>query len=667
MRLDREAQQLRVSVAPWDSSFYAGSAPEWTVRNDLQCTVERVSGYEPSRATLYSHANPESLQGNVIVSEAVGAREHVTRLPCGELDGPVPAPFGISEYDFVKVESAPDQGGQMEVIFLGLVTGWRWDLSRSRMAVICQDYRWLLQRIRCKVSQWRRPAGEDTVEILDLCHFNAGGLPDQEILSDGTRNSFWITPQFNLKNGAQVDVAKAYAGYWTPGDALNALSYMFVTTPSSQVDSCENWLIWPQIERDGDQAYLFADPDSEDERRMMDADFSGRDLCYAIDYCVRAAGPYNWTLEYAVDGIEKARIKIFPIRSEDHDGDLRLPIPGSAMQSSEPEVSNVAIELDWSRAHKKVRAVGARKRFDLSLDSDPAGDNKLTEAWSSAEASAWLADTKSRLYPDAFLVWAAADDLDWAAFFGNDYCERVRVALARLATQVYDQTAADDRPINLSIRVWRLKAGEWEMLPDAIAVMPLPDRVGFRLGPNARQLAKLTDSVYSVEEVWSYDTSTKAAYPMRVTLSVEADERLFQVEEDDALDWPPGELYLPAGNRYRYEARRSCTLRWDGTNPVASGGTEDHEFGAAADDVIRDDTDEIGALADRKLADAARPQMGGTITLIGIRSDVGPGWVLGELQGGEGPSGTAMPSMQVHQAVRRVIYDGEEQSTVISF
>jgi len=671
---NRSAVPLEVYTAPVTSAYGAGGNYSWTARPDLVALVERVSGSTPSTCRLTSRRDPDS--SAMIYPAVPGEPAYKERLPSGA-EGTILQPYGLPVHTFIKVEATGWDEAIPELVFLGRVWGYRYNRQGCRMEALCRDFREDMRRIRCKASRWRRPITGDTVFVLDLGpHFNAAGLPDQQTSSGGARGVDFITPLYNRDASGQADVAKEYASFWRAGDAMNCLRDLFSDDVHSDLDSTEDFLIWPEAEETGIWSYLFTDPVMGDPIRLADLDLAGRSLSWAIDAIVSAAGAVDWTLTYVTDGgVEKAQIEVYELfgassAGEGADIDLALGEPGTKVQDADENLVHEAdLEWDWSESYAQVRAVGGRNLYDITLSTE---DSNLAELGASHTA-AWRAlasgtdaekRAKNSLYPDAYLAWGAADGITWSDFFsGEAWREGPRRALAELASWALAEDQAADRPVRLRMIVWRKIDGSWEKLPGQLAAVPLRNRVGFRLPSSAR-----ISQSYGGETAaaWSWDTGTNTAYPMRVTICVEADRRLAAVATDAGLAWPAGELYLPAGSRYRYAARSKCFLPATAGVPVMNGGT-DTEFGAGAPDTVRDDTDDLTGLAYRRLAQVRGPRVRGALVLPGIRARIFPGWLVGRLTGGGDVYAGGMTDVDLGMAVRSMILDAERQTTTLRF
>lgn len=664
---NRAARRLRVYVSDRINGFDCA----WAERTDLVARVELTSGSTPARCLLASARDPD--RTGPVFPPTLG-RSAVAKLPNGEY-GEQLVPFGLLPWTFVKVTC---QGDELQTVFLGVVTGWRLNRQRARVEVVCQDYRVLMRRIRCRGSRWWRPVTGSEDFILDLGpHFNAGGVPDEYVSAVGVRDWTFITRGYNQADGSQVDGTKRFATFWRVGEALNCLRDYFVADPAGELQTAKDWLVWPQVTATT-HPWLFVDPVTGKDRRVGDLDCAGRSLAWAVEQLLAAAGVGDWALRYVRSGDrDKAELVFYEIfgvmAKKKFYTELKMGEPGKRIDQAEPDVFDADLEVDYSEAFQQVRVVGARKSFDVSLDSHTAGT--LEPMWSAAQKTAWDAmptgtnaerAAKKAAYPDVLCAWCVPENINWTAFFGGGagWREGDRESFAELASVSLKEAGAGDRPVRLRMIVWRSTDSgvSWEELPSDVPVTPLRNRVGFRLGVSAREIRSLLGG--ETGEPWSHCAGTE--WYMRLTVRVEADERLVATYADAGTSWPDGEFYVPAGNRYRYDVRRSCFVHVDGVGyPVVQSSTV-IEKGAASDEVIRNDTLAATAAARKRVLQLARPRVRGAVTLPILTPERFPGDLVSGLKGGGSPF-DGLPDIALYMAVRGVVHDAESQTTVLRF
>lgn len=680
-QIDPDAVRLRVAVAPWTPLVGGAGGLQWEARDDLRCRVRLVSGSSPSQCTIWAHRSPLD-EGPTF--QAVPGEARQTRI-LHDRQGSTIAPFGIREWDFIRVTAE----GFNAPVFVGLVSGWRWSRQAARIEIVAQDYRLILNRVVCRGSYWYRyHVGGAAVWIDDLGpHFNAGGQKDLELNGTVRMVERFCTPDFDADDPlASPDPVVWHAVAWRCGDALNCLRQLFTVQAPLGLEQVGAFIDWPEAKADGGLMawdWLFTDPDSGDDRLLGELDCRGKKLGWAIDQIVAAAGPYDWTLDYQEDG--KARLRVFKtIDSVFTDVDLSLGGTGRNRQADPPDVDDVDLELDWSESVKTVRGVGARKRVDLTLQLALASPNvspntdassSLVPLWSDAQQTALLAlaesspDRNSQAFQDVLCAYGAPAGLDWSTWLGAAFKDGAREALPLLITEMLAETGAAARPIRVPFRIWRYKGSAWEPLPACIGATLLKDRVGFRLSADARAYKKREPGGVTERWTWYMDGSTPRLYVLRISLCVEADERLVEEEEDATLNWPPGELYLPAGDKYRYDLQKSCVLHATAAglpivNKVASSA--DKIFDLATDGAVRWDNEELYTLAYRKYRQVAIPMIRGTIPLVGLRKDLKVGDVIGKLYD-SGNAKHVLPDVELCRAVRSIDYDDNAQTTSLGF
>jgi hypothetical protein len=668
-QLDPAAIRLKVSVAAWSSLVGGSGGLQWEDRDDLRARVRRTSGSQPAQCRIW--ADRYQFDPGPIFQPVPGEARQTRILH--DRTGETIAPFGIREWDFIRVSAE----GFSAPVFVGVVSGWRWNRQAAQIEVVAQDYRLILNRVVCRGSYWYRiHLGGDPVWIDDWGpHFNAEGRKDQQVSAAGRLATRFCTPDFTID-------ADNYAAAWRCGDALNCLRQLFTIQGPLGLDQVDRFIDWPEAKADGGLGgwdWLFTDPETREDRNLGELDCRGKKLGWAIDQIVSAAGPYDWTLDYQETG--KAKLRVFPtLEGTFTDVDLSLGATGKSRAADPPDVDDCDFEIDWTEAVKTVRAVGARKRVDLTLQLALASPNvapntdassALVPLWGSAEQAAWLAlpesspEKNSQAFQDVFCTYGAPAGLDWSSWLGAAFRDGAREALALLVSRMLSETGAAGRPVLVPFRVWRYKGEAWEALPGVIGATLLKDRVGFRLAADARAYKRREPGGTAERWTWYLDGATPRLYVLRVSLCVEANERLVEVSEDDTLNWPPGEFCLAAGDKYRYDLQKLCVLRASGGLPVVNGGA-DKIFDLATDGAVRWDNEELAALAYRKYRQIAVPAIRGQIPLVGLRGDLKIGHVVGKLYD-SGNARHVLPDVELCRAVRSIEYDDDAQVTKLGF
>jgi hypothetical protein len=671
-----EGLPCRVYVGS-DATTYAVQV--WTERPDLIATVTHGSGPTPSTAVIGSWKNPA---GGHLQTAVPGVKQTL-RMPNGG-DGAVFCPYGIKPHQFIKVVAYSDSESADRVIFLGRAWRWHWNHQANRIDVVAEDFRREMNRTKCRQAVWYRPRAGSEAVILDLGPvFNADGQADQHLYDeedDDTylRQAAFITPGYNrADDGTVADAADRHgSAHWRPGDALNYLRRIYVDNPLTGIDDYSTILGWSEAAPGGGTwEFLFTWGDGE--RRLGELDCCGRSLAWAVDQIV-GTGPFDWTLEYTQTeaGKASATLAVYELYSSPggESGDLALGEIGARPVDASVEVLDADWELDWTEAYARCRVVAARVRMDLTLDTV---SGTLVPGWTAAQETAWKAlddgtpeelREKESAYPDVFCTWVAAEAIAWDAFFAfeedassGEYAEGARRVYADLVTRGLTEAAATGRRVPLRMIVQRYVGATWEDLPGDCQAWPLADgRVGFRLPTSVRWPARSHGG--EAAETWSNDETDD--YPMRVTLSVETDDRVRQLASDGDISWPVGELYIDAGPAYRFGALSSAYVRVDSGEFVVNGGTLTL-VGNVTPYTAEDPYDEAATHAIRALDKVSRPRLRGTVTVPWIWPELRPGYVVGKLTGG-GALGVR-PDLDVYMAVREAVHDETAQVTRIRF
>lgn len=669
-----------VKLDVYTSRFNRGFSYSWEARSDILVgNISLTSGMSPSSCIMLMSYNRND-SGHL---HAVDIGESSSMLLTNGQDGNTLTPHGIMPFEFVKVvtNGGEDSG---KIVFLGMITGWRmlWTASAVGFELVAQDYRVLLERIKCVGSIFRRPVANDTVFVPNFGpHFGRDGQADMTRDAFGGASGAFTTQNYNRNADGQVDGGAEYSDYWTCGDALNSLRYHYGagTSVSSRLVDTRTWLSWPQAGNESSVtqwAFLFGD------RQVSDLDCCGQSLAWSIDRIVSTAGMVDWTLEYTTSGGQEiAELVVYEVINDQYDDGTPLTYEtteggGNPVQ---PDVMAINLEHDWSEAYAGVRAVGAKRVVDTTIeyDSEGAESDYLRKGWSSAEETAWLdsreaeeAIAGSRAYETVFRHYVASDEYDWSTVFADDnfddysdddtYIEGPRKIFSELASV----GLAEDgyaRQIKMPMRIWRTTDGgsTYDEIPDGGSAQPLVDRTGIALSPNLRKEG------WNWSQTGAGEARTITNYGIRATVSIETDQRVEKFSYDDIeSEWPDGELYIDAGPAYRYESRSYAYIPTsDGTTSgdIKMNATTSALFAETegTHDVVRDDSDNLGDLADRRLTQVCRPRARGTITLGGIRADITPGFRVGSLNG-------SIPIV-IGMAVRSVEFNHGQSNTVLRF
>lgn len=633
----------------WRKYDGGGSAVGWVLRPELHpLSISLTSGPTPSTAQLQqiaADAGPLHVEGPFVAGVGLDAN--------GDPEGEIVKPSACGMMDQVKiVEVTPAGGGEPEsetVLFIGIVTEIIPDWKAGTARIVCSDFRWLFPRTPVIGGTfWYQIGEEQAHEFLLACLpvFNARGLPDKY-------------------NGADVEdwpasftgPGRSNAAYWTRGDIWNWLRYHFNTNvPVGEGEeehevlcSTAHYLDWPEVVA----AYY---------GELLDAanvwpDFmtGGHGLDKVLNQLVRKRGGHDWWLRPNQTG-EKAALELFGTSPDTVDTArqtlfaLARGTPGQNVEEAQPDVLGGSPAWNADRVFLSVRGLGARKRYDLTFDT-VAGT--LEKGWTPAEQAAWLALSnfeRRRQYKNVFCRWVIPTEIDWADKFGW----AINILRNRPVSPLLWTTALgpNGQPVRLRAQAWRkISGGDWEAMPTGHGeCSPFPGGAGVHLADQVRE--KLW--------TWNADEGSPAAWDLRITVAIEADERLQSSPRTlEGTGWPRLECLI-LDEAAVYAARREAWMNATAGVPVLDGGTA-ALFGEGDDDAIQNGVTRLTSPAEVLLSQLARLGREGHIQISRIRSELTPGCVLTEVTGG----GTR-PTEPFNVVIRKVVFAfGDKPTTTV--
>lgn len=645
---------VRVYRAPREEVFAAAAAPtqlSWVLDPRLR----------QGRLRLTEGLTPASLDMQLTCALGAGRTETPNPLriqqdldPTGTI-GPVPTPDGWQRWDVVKLALAPNSGspaGAEEVLFVGYLVEWAEDLATGVVTMSWFDARLLMAWVILRGAWWWDETGETRVWIEDF-------LPEFNPRGKANLYRYWDQHPRKL---AFVDDGAASASPWQRGIAWNYLRRLYNVEPPPNMIDTRFWLDWPEASAEGYASGLFGGDDSA----VPDLGQAGHALAGMVDSLVSRRGDLSWTLGY--DGASgRARPVLFGTGSGSlQTGQRRISFRRGTSQagvsSAQAEVVGGRLRHTAARTATVLRGFGARKRFDLSFDTT---GTTLEQGWTAADQAAWIAlddDERARKYPHVFTRFVVPTGTRWADVFGwAANLVRVRQAESELAS-------LDGVLPGLRVRLlaWRrVSGGDWEPVPERLQPRPCRGALGIEFPQDAREEVEIVPDAGEQWFTWNGNDTSPVVNHIRVTLCVEADERLTQANGGVIPGWPVIEKAL-VDEDYAYEARNNAWLNVDGAGLVtASGvGTGDPEDGGATlmgyegDDVIRDDSGKLLDALTRLLSQRLRTSVEGPVKLKGLRA-IRPGDFVDRLVA-DGPLGTR-PDYVIGAPVRSVDLDIVEQ------
>jgi len=661
---------LEVSMRTWTEDTNL-SAVAWVKQTSgagyasVPQGVVRRPGPMPDLLTLTVHGDGGSHTSRVFGENNVDMIEE--RLADGT-DGfddellPVPPAYGTDYKPFrmvrlMRADNA-DSEADGKCVFMGLVTGLTYDLGSDTWTVIVSEIaRWHMNKIPVRGEYIFKPeeTGDDQHEFIEntLPTFNPQGRPNQYYNdSDEAQNQF-INCDFNAQWNPdadpqayeQVTGGTGYARSWTYGSILNYLRDQYNQEADSSPQTKGFGAISTNLYLDWEECsstywdFLNTDPDSEKPNRAADLTIGGMSLAEVIDALVTRAGPYSWYCSWDEDQ-DKYVLHIYDTQEGETNQTTQQKTnitlargkPNADVSTSEPDVVGGQLSWSWDDSLTQIKALGAKKRLEISVDTT-AGT--LVQGWDASENATYRGDgdKNTQKFQAFFQRFTIAKDIDWSTWFSTDaYYDGPREPLPYLLSTV--KSPASDGSLHrtkINLLAWRYKDSAWE---------PAPDGVGCTIHPDGS--IWLTGRAKDDSARWADDGSS--GYPIRVTLAVEMDERLTTstspIADSGVSDWPTIEGLADSPDNI-YEARVLAYLPNDGATgpqPVLDNPTSTDELGTATGpDIIRDDSESLEAEANRTLRIFAAPRLTGTVEVYYILEadwDYYPGVIIRELEGG---------------------------------
>jgi len=651
-------------------------------RYDARYQVSRVtlnSGGAPDRCVLTLPGNSEG----ALVTD-YGLVWGVDHDNVGEELAPVLRPDGLYALDDILVTI--DTPGDVEPdevtgypIFRGHVWSWAEDLASGLPRIVALGPRAMMEGIDVHgVQIWDKVNADYAWLGAYRPVFNRGGEPDRcdvdDIYEDNPEAP--MRPCFTHRGG--------YTGnYWTRGDVWNYLRYHWQEIPhkhSSIPLGLNGWMNVPELSAEGHGAGMFTVPGAESGTysRARQISLAGYDLKKAFVSLARERGNYDIAVEHGESasnlvlyGTGKSTISVSQQRITLRRGEITKKVNDDAEDGGQPEVFAGTLGYSVRRARTRVRAMGAPKRIDVTFDMS---DGTLERGWLSDDEALWVAlsdgsKRAGRKYGSVFRRYVIPDDIDWTDDFGLAIQLLCKRGLgARLLTS--DSNAAGG-PARIKVQAQYYNGG-WIDCPHRF----WPD--GDELSVVFANGCRFGDDRWS----WNGNEVSPAERDVRITVSLELDERIYTMVGSEPAGWPPLVRALVDERAYRYDARQNCHLRTHNGKPPdaeTTPGRPLHDGGtmcspvcgwpAGAEDPIRDDTDRLEAAANELRDQLARAMVTGPITVDGLRPDIRVGAYVEKVSGGGGAgrTGVTRADFPVKAVVRKIEIDNEHQQTSLHF
>lgn len=619
-------------------------------------SVTKQSGPDPSYMTLLVQASASDVDTSGTIFPPTPVKAATDRAPDGtQREFVFPAkktgdyalvPFTLVRLREADTNASTDKSSGV-TRFVGIVTDYEYDLSAETCRVTVSEIaRWHMGRIGLYGAYAFKVNAGSTVWIDDyLPVFNADGHADQYLDSDDARHGAFINHDRNSLDGVAIDGTKPYAGYWRLSDIWDYLRECYALVGSPGAVHTDKYLIWEIANQPTWPGLPWLAADSAGNANMArNFAMGGLSLAEAIDQVVTKAGGYDWHCEWD-DTEHKYRLCAWSAQTGNGDSqDYTRGQPGNEMgESTVPEVTSGTLRVSVDDARTQVKALGARKRFEISVNTT---DGHIEPGWTSAIQTTYNAasdaDKASTKYQSVYQRFVIKDTIDWSAFFGSAYYfEGRRPWLPHLLSKV---SAVDDSGVaaqaRLRVTAWRYKSAAWEQMPDGVSVQLHKDgSIQFR------------GKAEGDDTRWLEQPASAGLYPVKITLAIEADERLSTTTDpltDIPSGWPTLEKVIDNA-AHQYEKRTAATLPTDG----GAVCMDDPDGVTAFNNVLKTDQAKLDAEAQRTLDALARPRMDGDINLHTLDWDAEPGMFVQTLIGG----GTR-PDIDVLAVAHEITYSG---------
>jgi len=583
----------------------------------------------------------------------------------------------LAEFSLIKVmESDTTEKVDPVCCFCGVVTDMELSVDANGGDVwtitITEIARWHMSRIGVYGSafwRWNQSDAKWNADTLPV--FNEDSKPDQYSAVDGTELERLINSHLNTRDGVtSVNGAAIFAGFWRLGNVLNYLRREWGMADGNGAVQTVNYLsgdgedpAWPAAAADGTWAFLFLQ--GSDDQILQDLALGGMSLAQAIDTIVTKAGHYEWCCVWD-DAQSTYRLKIYDALAGNGETavDYTRGTLGGSVGTTPPTCLEADLHWSWAKCATQVKALGAKRRFELTVDSG-SGEGffgGIMGGWTTAQETAYLAakgpddDDPDQKNPSPFQRYIIAGDLDWSAVFNHaDFLSGRRRALPGLLCKAFaSDEQATDEPQRLDIRAWRYIDAAWERAPQHVSVRAVED--GSLL---------VTGIDPDTGERWGYDPEGECAYDVRFTIAVEDDSRLTTsaAVTDKPSGWPTLEDVIDA-HTFVYEAQAGAVIPTDsGGDPTIDAIAADTTKGSGASpNVLKSDQARLDALATRTLATRAHPFLSGRLTIKDCDWTIYPGQKIGNLTGGG-----ARPTLALNAIVESIDYhlgEGQESMTL---
>lgn len=598
----------------------------------------------------------ESLEENqlnlISVTFPIGhqpARAVIEFLPGAPGTSDSVVPFTVDDFGAV-VQLLSDSGAPVTITdasqrFMGFMTDVTWDNQSGAIEIIAEDARGLFAKMPLHGRIAELVIGSETTDKTWISAmtttFNEGGIANMAFTDSSDR--FFLHEEFGLRgldeDGLSIVPEEGTADFWTPFSILTYLRQAYDsgfgtdlpdgdTTPANILGHWNDLIQWGVL-IDGD---LDVSVETGEKIVITDLALTGVSLAECISQVLNRVGRFTWFLDHSGDLPEL--VIIDPNKS----GDISIPTLTTGTIDQFEQAHEIRLTQTNRGVFDEVYAMGARKLFEVSFQTEGGEDESggvipgsLVIGWDDGESieNAWvqrhlgLADTvggtpadrkeaRQRKYEWVHRRWLLSSSIDWDGWFRDPdidpahearwYRHSRRFSALLAVADVKDLRDLVAEPIRRRFLLERFAEGQWQKADENWSIIPLEDVGGFIIADAARDSRfkpQGTESLPSLAWSWNAeglkDGSTFAglSFPMRITVTIEADERLSATRGE--LGTVNQRLLVNAGDTYQQQRRSSAVI------PEPDDGDEPPEFKPGITPGPRDDSDRIDTMAQERL------------------------------------------------------------------
>jgi len=671
------------------------AAVEWEDNSIGNCVlpgeVTLKEGPDPHELIFLVKADPINAvgvgPGGNAVYPPIATGELADRQPDGT-DGTISMPSFFGEafkpFQIVRVRESADNTKTNPVTrFVGVILSAQLDLTQEEWRIAVYEIpRWYLTKVFHTGIFYQPPLdGTDPLMVENaLSVYNEKGKADELIAADpdtAVPTIMFTAPDLNSYQGVPNPLWTAnYAGYWTLGDVLNQLRYMYTVEPAFfGLPDLSKIMDWPEVTADKWKFLLIKDP-SLLPQVIKNFALGGLNLNDCIDAIVRRAGKYTWGMKLDPTTM-KYELQIYDLSVGDGRSGAITRNTSSRLASDSGETAGGMIGFDWSNCATTATVFGAKERWETTIGymvADPDGgtweEAVLLPEWTALEQDKYQVAEKIgdnvEKYDTVFRRFRISVRTDWEEITGHPSKWGPRGIMSELLTEDIPLGLEEQhRKIKVRVFRWDPDTSTYLEAPESVSVQvnhdltvtihghdadddPLQNAIGKRVYP--RYLCKANPS--DLEVPWSIQ-------PFRVTVMVEDDARLMGTSTDKPAGWPDLEDVTECPEAFQ-ENRIKALHGTRQNGPVFTPAQNDYTAytymnnGAAV--TLHDDQATVDVTAQRRVKAMSRPEMKGELRLTYLDWDLSPGWQISSVQNYADP--LAPPTVHIYGVIRRTTLVG---------